>query len=175
MMVMPHVIYIIGFMGSGKTTAGKKLASLLGWPFIDLDKKIEEYTGKTIPEIFSQDGEDYFRRTETQLLRELKSSSDAIISTGGGTPCHSDNMDFMLDTGLTLYLKMTPEQLRSRLLKSKTDRPLLKDLDHDGLLLFIEEKLAYREKWYERSDLTFDGMDLDTNLLLSVVRARLNI
>jgi shikimate kinase len=175
MMVKPHFIYIIGFMGSGKTTAGKKLASLLGWSFIDLDKKIEEYTGKTIPEIFSQEGEDYFRSTETQLLRELKSSSDAIISTGGGTPCHSDNMDFMLNTGLTLYLKMTPEQLRSRLLKSKTDRPLLKDLDPDGLLLFIEEKLAYREKWYERSDLTFDGMDLDTNILLSAVRARLNI
>jgi shikimate kinase len=175
MMVNPHNIYIIGFMGSGKTTEGKKLASLLGWSFIDLDKKIEEYTGKTIPEIFSQKGEDYFRSIETQLLRELKSCSDSIISTGGGTPCHSNNMDFMLETGLTLYLKMTPEQLRSRLSKSKTDRPLLKDLDQDGLLLFIKEKLAYREKWYERSDITINGMDIDINLLLSVVKSRLNI
>ncbi len=70
-MVNRHIIYIIGFMGSGKTTAGKKLASLLGWSFIDLDKKIEEYTGKTIPEIFSQMGEEYFRNVESGLLKVL--------------------------------------------------------------------------------------------------------
>jgi shikimate kinase len=91
-------VYIIGFMGSGKTTTGKKLASMLGWSFIDMDKKIEEYTGKKITELFSNYGEEYFRNIESEVLRKLKSETDVVISTGGGTPCHGSNMDFMLET-----------------------------------------------------------------------------
>src|SRR5512133_2274718 len=136
-----QIIYIIGFMGSGKTTAGKKLASLLGWTFTDLDRKIEEYTGKTIPEIFSLNGEQYFREIEAQLLRDLKSCTNTIVSTGGGTPCHGGNMDFMLGNGLTLYLKLTPAQLYSRLSESKGDRPLINNLDSHELRSFIEAKL----------------------------------
>jgi shikimate kinase len=175
MMTKNHVIYIIGFMGSGKSTAGKKLASLLGWTFIDLDKNIESYTGKTIPEIFSQNGEEYFREIEALLLRKIESHTDTIISTGGGTPCHSGNMDFMLNTGLTIYLKLTPDQLKSRLLKSKGERPLIKDLEPHNLKPFIEKKLADREAWYDRSEITIEGIDLDINLLLSAVRSKLNI
>ena len=175
MMTKPYIIYIIGFMGSGKTTAGKKLASLLGWSFIDLDKRIEEYAGKTIPEIFSQSGEDYFRIIETQLLRNLKMCTKTVISTGGGTPCYIDNMDYMIETGLTIYLKLTPAELKSRLSQSKGKRPLIKDLDQNELTSFIKEKLAVREKWYERSDITMDGIDLDINLLLSHVKASLSI
>jgi len=176
-MTINHVIYIIGFMGSGKSTAGKKLASLLGWTFIDLDKNIEEYTGKTIPEIFSQNGEDYFREIEALLLRKIQSHTDTIISTGGGTPCHSGNMDFMLSTGLTIYLKLTPGQLKSRLSKSKGERPLIKDLEPQNLQPFIEKKLAEREEWYNRSEITIEGIDIDINinLLLSRVRSRLII
>ena len=162
-------------MGSGKTTAGKKLASLLGWSFIDLDKRIEEYAGKTIPEIFSQSGEDYFRIIETQLLRNLKMRTKTVISTGGGTPCYIDNMDYMIETGLTIYLKLTPAELKSRLSQSKGKRPLIKDLDQNELTSFIKEKLAVREKWYERSDITMDGIDLDINLLLSHVKSSLSI
>jgi shikimate kinase len=175
MMAKNHIIYIIGFMGSGKTTAGKKLASLLGWSFIDLDKRIEEYAGKTIPEIFSQSGEDYFRIIETQLLRNLKMCTKTVISTGGGTPCYIDNMDYMIETGLTIYLKLTPAELKSRLSQSKGKRPLIKDLDQNELTSFIKEKLAVREKWYERSDITMDGIDLDANLLLSYVKSSLGI
>jgi shikimate kinase len=174
-MVKNQIIYIIGFMGSGKSTAGKKLASLLGWSFIDLDKKIEEHEGKTIPEIFSERGEDYFRVVEKQLLRNLKSETETIISTGGGTPCYSDNMNIMLESGLTIYLKLTPMQLRSRLSESKGDRPLIKDLDHEKLLSFIEKKLAYREKQYNRSALIIEGIDMDTKELLLLVKSRLNI
>jgi shikimate kinase len=175
MMAKNHIVYIIGFMGSGKTTAGKKLASLLGWSFIDLDKRIEEYAGKTIPEIFSQSGEDYFRIIETQLLRNLKMCTKTVISTGGGTPCYIDNMDYMIETGLTIYLKLTPAELKSRLSQSKGKRPLIKDLDQNELTSFIKEKLAVREKWYERSDITMDGIDLDINLLLSHVKSSLSI
>jgi len=174
-MTKPYIIYIIGFMGSGKTTAGKKLASLLGWSFIDLDKRIEEYAGKTIPEIFSQSGEDYFRIIETQLLRNLKMCTKTVISTGGGTPCYIDNMDYMIETGLTIYLKLTPAELKGRLSQSKGKRPLIKDLDQNELTSFIKEKLAVREKWYERSDITMDGIDLDINLLLSHVKSSLSI
>lgn len=175
MMVKNHIIYIIGFMGSGKTTAGKKLALLLGWSFIDLDKKIEEHTGKTIPEIFSQNGEDYFRDIESQVLKNLLYQTDTIISTGGGTPCYSDNMDVMLDTGLTLYLKLTPGQLKNRLTGSKTKRPLIKNLDPVGLQSFIEEKLANRESCYNRSDIIIEGIAPDISLVLSLVKSRLNI
>jgi len=168
-------IYIIGFMGSGKSTAGKKLASLLGWSFIDLDKRIEEYTGKTIPEIFSQLGEDYFRKIEAGILKNLISDTNTVISTGGGTPCHGDNMDHMLKTGLTLYLKLTPGQLKSRLSESPGKRPLLKDLDEDSLLDFIKEKLALRERWYNRADIAAEGINLDISLLHSLVKSNLNI
>lgn len=175
MRVKNHTIYIIGFMGSGKTTAGKKLALLLGWSFIDLDKKIEEHTGKTIPEIFSQHGEDYFREIESLVLRNLINRTDTIISTGGGTPCHRDNMDVMLDTGLTVYLKLTPVQLKKRLTGSKTERPLIKNLDPAGLQSFIEEKLAIRESCYNRSDIIIEGIEPDINLILTLVKSRLDI
>ncbi len=170
-----HRVYIIGFMGSGKSTAGKKLASLLGWSFIDLDKRIEEQAGKTIPEIFSQQGEDYFRNVEAEVLKNLMSQTNIVISTGGGTPCHGDNMDHMLETGLTLYLKLTPGQLKNRLSESTGKRPLIKDLDEDSLLSFIEEKLALREKWYNRAEITVEGINLDISLLHSLVKANLNI
>jgi shikimate kinase len=174
-MTKNHIIYIIGFMGSGKSTAGKKLASHLGWSFIDLDNKIEEYTGKSIPEIFSQRGEDYFRKIEAQLLRKIESGVDIVISTGGGAPCHNDNMNFMIKTGLTIYLKLTPSELKSRLSGSKEERPLIKDLDQDELLSFIEEKLAVREEFYDKSDITVEGIDLDIKQLLLLIKTRLNI
>ena len=162
-------------MGSGKTTAGKKLASALDWSFIDLDKKIEEETGKTIPEIFSSDGEDYFRKLENGILKNIEYQSNTVISTGGGTPCYNDNMDYMLNTGLTLYLKLTPGELKSRLSHSKGSRPLIKDIDKQKLQSFIENKLADREKWYNRSDIIVEGIDIDINLLCSLVKSKLNI
>jgi shikimate kinase len=172
-MTRNHIIYIIGFMGSGKSYTGRKLASILGWTFIDLDKKIEEHTGKTIPEIFSQEGEDWFREIETSLLRKLNSVKNTIISTGGGAPCYSNNMDFMLKNGLTLYLKLTPEELHVRLSQSKGERPLIKNLDKDDLQNYIEGKLADREKCYSRSDITVTGLDPDINLLISLIKSRL--
>ncbi|MCX6325493.1 MAG: shikimate kinase [Bacteroidia bacterium] len=174
-MLGSNIVYIIGFMGSGKSTAGKKLASLLGWSFIDLDKRIEEHTGRTISEIFSQHGEIYFRNVESEILKILKSQTNTIISTGGGTPCYGDNMDHMLKTGLTVYLKLTPGQLKSRLSESTGERPLINDLSNDGLLSFIEEKLAYREKCYNRAEIIVEGITLDINLLNSLIKSSLNI
>jgi len=165
-----RLVYIIGFMGSGKSTAGKKLASALGWTFIDLDRKIEERAGKTIPQIFSQDGEDHFRTVESEVLKSLGCLSETVVSTGGGTPCHGDNLEFMLETGLTIYLKMSPGQLTQRLLNSSGERPLLKNVPDDKLIYFIEEKLAYREKWYSKAHFIVEGIDLDINLICSKIR-----
>lgn len=168
-----QIIYIIGFMGSGKTTAGKKLASRLGWSFIDLDRKIEEKSGSTIPELFSKHGEDYFRNIESDVLKSHEYEANTVISTGGGTPCFGDNMEYMLSTGLTIYLKLTPGQLKSRLTYSSQERPLIKNLDNNNILAFIEEKLAYREKWYSRADIIMEGSDLNINLLHSLVNEKL--
>ena len=164
------LVYVIGFMGSGKSTVGKRLASLLGWSFIDLDRKIEETAGKTIPQIFSQDGEEVFRKTESEVLKNISFHQGTIVSTGGGTPCHGDNMDFMLMNGLTVYLKMTPGQLAHRLMESTTVRPLIKNISDDDLPGYIERVLAVREKWYNRAEIIIEGINLDINRLLSLIK-----
>jgi shikimate kinase len=168
-------VYIIGFMGSGKTTTGRKLASMLGWSFTDLDRSIEEHTGMTIPRIFSDRGEAYFREVEADMLRKLHAASKIVISTGGGTPVYSDNMDFMLESGLTLYLKLTPGQLKTRLAASTGERPLISKLNDGELLGFIEAKLQFREKWYGRAELTVSGFDTDMTAIFSEVRSRLSL
>ncbi|HCU21262.1 MAG: hypothetical protein A2X05_06835 [Bacteroidetes bacterium GWE2_41_25] len=165
-----HILYIIGFMGSGKTTAGRRLASMLRWSFVDLDKKIEEHTGLKIPEIFSLHGEEHFRKVEAEILRSPATDSNTVIATGGGTPCYDDNMKYMLETGLTIYLKMTPGQLAGRLKGSSDERPLIRNLSGEDLLNFIEDKLAERAKWYEKSQFIIDGFNPDISLLDSIVK-----
>jgi shikimate kinase len=174
-MMPAKIVYIIGFMGSGKTTTGRKLASRLGWNFIDLDKQIEKYTRMTIPELFSEYGEAHFRDVEADLLRKHESDTNTVISTGGGAPCHDNNMDYMKGTGLTIYLKLTPAQLKERLSKSKGERPLIKGLKADSLLEFIENKLVEREKWYDRAEIVIEGTDVNISLLHSLVKSRLSI
>jgi shikimate kinase len=163
-------IFLIGFMGSGKSTAGKKLASRLKWKFIDLDEKIEKMTGMKIRDIFSDRGEAFFRATESEALHGMASESNAVISTGGGTPCFGDNMNFMLRTGLTVYLRMTPDKLKSRLADSSDHRPLLKDIGKEDLEEYIATKLSEREKWYSKAEIIVDGSDTDFSALFSSVK-----
>jgi len=169
-----RIVYIIGFMGSGKTTAGKKLAGKLGWAFIDLDKKIEEKAGKTISGIFSSESENAFRRIEAEVLRSMVNQTETVISTGGGTPCFGDNMDFMLETGITIYLKRTPAQLKKRLAESSGERPLIRDIPDDQLLYFIEKKLAQREKWYNKARIRIESLKINYTSLYSLVISNLD-
>jgi shikimate kinase len=164
-------VYVIGFMGSGKSTACRKIASALGWQFIDLDREIELKEGKSVNDIFSSSGEAYFRDLEEKTLFNLNTSSHSIISTGGGTPCYRDNMDFMIRTGLVVYIRMTPSQLRSRLEGDSASRPLIKDLKGTELLQYISGKLAEREKYYLRAAIKVDGLDLDIKALCDQIRA----
>ena len=166
-MTQYQVVYMLGFMGSGKTTAGKKLAASLKWKFIDLDKKIEEKTGLTVGELFATKGEEYFRDIEAAVLRELTFDSNCVVAVGGGTPCFRDNMDYMLANGYTIYLKLTPAQLAARLKTVSGSRPLLKNIPEEELPDFIEKKLAERSRWYEKSHLIVDGFDVDINIVIS--------
>jgi len=166
-------IYLIGFMGSGKSTVGKKLALSLKWSFIDLDEKIEAEAGMKIASIFSEKGELHFRHVESAVLKSLKNEENTIISTGGGTPCFNDNMDFMIGTGLTIYLKMAPAQLKVRLSRSSHERPLIKDIEKSELEGFIENKLTEREKWYSRSDVTFARFNGDFSDLYTLIKSKI--
>ena len=156
-----RIVYIIGFMGSGKTTVAKKLSGHLGWAYIDLDSLISGGEGKSISNIFSESGEKYFREKESALLRKLPLEKDTVVSVGGGAPCYDDNIDYMKASGLVVYLKKTPPQLLSRLAGDTGKRPLLKGLSKDEMLAFIEERLSEREAYYNLADIVVTGMDID--------------
>lgn len=158
-------IFLVGFMGSGKTTFGKKLASSLNYPLFDLDQEIEAIVNQSVPEYFAAHGEESFRMLEKQTLQEGKYPEDCVISCGGGSPCYFDNMDWMNLNGVTVYLEMAPLALASRLKKKKYKRPLIKDLDEAGLLQFIETKLAERLPFYSKAKLTIGGIDINTELV----------
>ncbi len=167
-------IYLIGFMGSGKTSTGKRLSSLLGWELIDLDKYVERVAGKSIPEIFAGEGEESFRKRETEALRALETKKNCVISTGGGTPCSNNNIDYMLSTGFVVYLKLNPGQLKSRLENGKIERPLLKGLDGGQLLGFIKNKLELREPVYEKADIILEGVIRNYKTVASTISAAMN-
>jgi shikimate kinase len=162
-------VYITGFMGCGKTTAGKKLASSLNFSFIDLDHEIEMKEKRAISEIFSDSGEDYFRKSESEVLRNLDIHADTVVSTGGGTPCHGDNLLYMRETGIVVYLKMTPLQLAGRLGDMTNKRPLLKDLKEDEMVDFISRKLKEREPFYNQATVVVDGIDLEFRSLSDMI------
>jgi shikimate kinase len=154
-------IFLIGFMGSGKTTFGKKLASSLAWPFYDLDHQVETLVQQSIPEYFATYGEEAFRLLEKKTLQSFEYPESCVISCGGGTPCFFDNMDWMNAQGLTIYLDLPPLALAQRLEKGKHKRPLLKDLDEAGLIAFIESKLAERIPYYEKARMSIRGLDIN--------------
>lgn len=164
------IIYLVGFMGSGKSTAGKKLAAALRYRFVDLDNMIEEETGLSIAAIFREKGEESFRISEMEILRMAGRLKDTVISCGGGTPCFHDNMEFMNSTGLTIYLEMTPVQLKSRLSSATSKRPLVESLEGDELMKYITDTLADREHYYLRSKIVIDGFSLDTAGLTKLVQ-----
>lgn len=157
-------IFLIGYMGSGKTTVGKLLAEKLGYSFIDMDSHIEEKQFKSVSQIFSELGEERFRSLEHECLHEVAEFEDVVISTGGGTPCFFDNMEYMNSRGLTVYLQLSAAQLVERLNRSKVNkRPLLENLKDNELLEFIEIGLAKREPFYAKASLIVPS-DLETTI-----------
>jgi len=147
-------------MGSGKSTIGPILANTLGWDFFDLDKLIENKTGKKIRDIFEQEGEGHFRKIETDTLREISESKNVIISLGGGTIANKENIEIMKNTGKIIYLKVSLDTVYHRL-KYKKDRPALTKSDSESLSKEemtnrINELMDTRAQYYEQADYTID-------------------
>ncbi len=146
-------------MASGKTTLGRQAAAEKGWTFIDLDERVVEKWGQSIPAIFAEEGEAGFRAKEAEALRSLADlpKGNYVVACGGGTPCFHDNIVWMKAQGTVIYLRVSPTELANRLGKERSDRPLLLGLSDDELLPWIEAKLAEREPFYLQADQVIEG------------------
>ena len=153
-------IFLVGYMGSGKSAMGRLLAKRLGYSFVDLDHYIEGKYHKTIAQLFQEEGESAFREKEKLCLREVGEFENTVIATGGGAPCFFDSMEYMNQQGVTIYLKLSPGQLVTRLLKDKAGvRPLLTNKTPEELLDFITTMLQKRTVYYEKSRHVIQGND----------------
>jgi shikimate kinase len=165
------LIFLIGFMGSGKTTLGRKLAARMDYGFIDLDHKLEQQVELSIAEYFTLFGEDAFRKLESEVLKKTVYPENAIISTGGGLPYFFNNMEWMNANGRTVYIKLSPKTLADRLENGKEERPLLQEKHGEALVAFIEQKLGERESFYSQANIIVDGLSLTPEKLEQILGA----
>ena len=164
-------IFLIGFMGSGKTTLGKQLSEKLGLPFIDLDERIETAAGMKINDIFSKKGEEFFRKLEAVRLREvIEEEENMILACGGGTPCYYDNITFINATGTSIWLNTPKEVMADRLLKEAGHRPLVNGLSAEKLTEFIEDRLEQRLAYYSQATLTVDPSSISIDSLVQQIK-----
>jgi shikimate kinase len=150
------LIYLIGLMGSGKSYFGERWAAQHHLSFYDLDKLIETAEGKTIKQIFEQNGEAYFRKIEASILRETSKFQNSIISCGGGTPCFSDNIEWMNTHGTTVFLDTAINKVFENVLPEKAYRPLIAKLNKDEIIDFLKEQLQSRLPFYNKSKITLE-------------------
>jgi shikimate kinase len=154
-------IFLIGFMGSGKTHWGRQLSQKLNLPFFDLDEQIVNAENKTIAEIFASEGEEYFRLKEKEILHIItESHTTFVMSCGGGAPCYFNNIEYMNQAGTTVWINASVDTLFKRLLIEKEQRPLLKGLSDDNLRMFIKKKFSDRKIYYEQAELTIEDEDI---------------
>jgi len=164
------LVFLVGFMGSGKSTVGQRLARRLGHPFIDMDARIEGQYGMSINEIFEKLGEKAFREMENELLREMTTLQDAVISTGGGLPCTGNNMELINRSGVSIYLRLEPAALMNRLSRGKSRRPLIRHLSLPELEAFIHTKLREREPFYLQAHHTVSGLNVNIEEIIRLLR-----
>jgi shikimate kinase len=143
-------------MGSGKSHFGKKLAALLAYTFVDMDKYISERSSSSVADIFKNLGEDFFRIEEREALKTFIQQDNIVVATGGGTPCFHNNMETMNENGLTVYLKGSAEFLYHRILPGIKARPLIAGLEEEELRSFIRKTLNERTPIYEQAKIVFD-------------------
>lgn len=154
-------IFLIGYMGAGKTTLGKAFARAMGLTFVDLDWYIEERFHKSIRQLFAERGEEGFRELEKRMLHEAGDFEDVVISVGGGTPCFFDNMEYMNEAGETVFLDVNLQVLFRRLKVAKQQRPLLDGKTDEELKAFIQEALQKRLPFYTKAKHIFNGERLE--------------
>ncbi len=162
-------IYLIGYMYSGKTTIGKKLANALHYSFLDLDLLFEKTYKITIPLFFQKYDESLFRNLESKILHSTLKWDNTIIATGGGTPCYNNNMEFINTYGISVYLDISEDLLTTRMENSKHPRPLLSNIPMDKRNEFISNQLLERQKYYRQAHLTYKQEEQSIEDLKSII------
>lgn len=163
-------IFLIGFMGAGKTHWGRLLSEKLGIRFFDLDEQVAEHAGKTIPDIFAAEGEEYFRLLEKEVLYIITESHDSfVMACGGGSPCYFNNIDYMNEAGTTVWINTSLPILFERLVKEKDKRPLIRQLSEEQLQAFIGKKFADRKIYYEQAEITVEEEPLELDALIEKI------
>jgi shikimate kinase len=167
----PLKIVLVGMPGSGKSTFGKQLAQQLNFAFIDLDHVIEKESGKSIAEIFQQDGEGKFRELESLYLEKcLRGVEGFILATGGGTPCFNDNMDLINKESVSIFLDVSLNEIYLRLHKDQSGkRPMFAGLDEGEIILKLKNLLTEREGYYRQAKIKLSGDDISTEHLMSEI------
>lgn len=160
-------IFLIGFMGCGKTHWGREMSQKLQFPFFDLDSLIEEREGKSITAIFAEMGEEYFRMLEKDVLYLITESHESfVMATGGGTPCFFNNIDYMKRRGTAVWINTSVDSLHSRLVKEKEKRPLISSISDDELRGFIIKKYADRKIFYQQAQVILNEEDVTLERLI---------
>ena len=163
-------IFLIGFMGSGKTHWGKLLSAKLQLPFRDLDALIVDKEQKSIADVFSEKGEEYFRYREMETLEDLAGREESfVLSCGGGTPCFFNNIEFMKKSGKVVWLNTSVDVLQGRLLKERMSRPLIKEISDEELKRYIIRKLSERKMYYEQADITVNEESITLEELIRLL------
>jgi shikimate kinase len=163
-------IFLVGFMGAGKTTLAKKLASKLGYTWLDTDQEIEKKEGRKVSEIFEVRGEAYFRALEKQFVDDLISNQQIVIATGGGLPCFNDNMSKLNKLGTTIYLERTPKELFQRVKQATNSRPLITHKSDEELLEYIETTMEKRREIYLQSTIIADRFSQTPEKIIALLQ-----
>ncbi len=163
-------IFLVGYMGAGKSTTAKRLARRLGVESYDTDRLFEERFCISVNDFFKKYDEPLYRKLETQILQSTQQYENAVIATGGGTPCFNDNMVWMNQNGITVFLKTSPQTNYNRLSQSKVKRPLVVNKTPEELEAFILQNHAERLPFYEQAQLTVKGEDLDLDALVEALK-----
>jgi shikimate kinase len=163
-------IFLIGFMGSGKTHWGRRLGAKLNLPFYDLDTVITGQESKSVAEIFAEKGEEYFRYQEKETLERISAEQESfILSCGGGTPCFFNNIEFMKKNGKVIWLNTSIDMLTERLRKERMSRPLISDVDDEDLRRHIIRKLSERRMYYQQADVTVGEENTNLDELIKIL------
>lgn len=163
-------IFFIGFMGSGKTHWGKQISEKLKLPFFDLDEQIVSDKGKSIADIFAEEGEENFRLIEKDILHIITESHDSfVMACGGGTPCYFSNIEYMNQAGTTIWINTPIDILFDRLIKEKQHRPLIRNISDDQLKSFIIKKFADRKIYFEQANIVIDEEPVRLELLVEKI------
>lgn len=162
-------IFLIGFMGSGKSYWGKIWAARHHYHFIDLDDAIEQEEQSSVTDIFEKKGEDYFRQKEAIMLRAVNKHDHLIVACGGGTACFFDNISWMKAHGTIVFLEAPPSSILKNILTQENKRPLVKNLNEAELLFFVEQKLKERKEFYSQAHLTLQTENLDDHSIDNLI------